>query len=256
MQHENVENVALLGYGLLDVQVGNWVASDDVASFTYIHHPEQDQRRYARELLLVLDKRFASGEAEIIWQKIENYRENLARIYGPPDAAIGRVSFEKAARQWYAEYGLQFEKMWYLTAPLDLHLIRAGREQITGRWLHWLHPDFAYFIEAGLSWRTILKAIHESQFGGWVATLRMLRQHDDTAKKAFWMRLGAYMANFDLTAGQGRQAILEIEIHQAWMQTTQNRTVNSAEATIDYFRRLELGRLGSQVITETAIQAG
>ena len=243
------ESRLLLGYGLLDTQIGDWVASNDVATFTNVCHPRQDHKFYVRELLQILGKRFANAEAEAMWQEIENFREALAVTFGPAGTAK-LIDFAQAARSWYAANGPQFEKNWYLQASFDLNYAHIGREQVKGRWLRWLHPGFSYFVEAGFPpWR-IIRAVHSSQFEGWLKTLDLLRRDDNQTTTVFWVRLAAYIMHFSLSAGQVSQAIVEISRHAEQLNERYKRTVGITEAALDYFRRLELGQLGPAVIAE------
>ncbi len=250
MQQINLENSVPLGYGVLDMQVGDWLTSNDVAGFTNVRCPYQDNKFHVRELLAILGKRFANAEAEAIWQEIENYRQAIAATFGPPTAPRELLDFAQAAHSWYAAYGPQFEKNWYLQATsFDLTFARSqGRENIKGRWIHWIHPDFAFFVQAGFSPWTLLAAIHTSQFGGWLKTLDLLRFNNRERVRLFWVRLTAYLMGFDLNVAQVRGAVAEVAAHTVRLQEQYKRPVGTPEAALNYFRRLELGGLGPEVI--------
>lgn len=248
MRLESRDDRARLGYGLLDMQVGDWVASNDVATFTHVRHPELDNKYQARRLLEILGKRFATTEAQEMWAAIEQYREDLARRFGPPGQVVGLIEFEQAANEWYETYGLLFEKHWYLRAPFDLNYARTGREIIGGHWLTRLHPNFKHFTDAGFSPWLILKTLHLAQFDGWFATWRLLRRAEPAMLDYFWLRLAAYFLRFNLTVEQVEIAMREIKNHAKVIEATRNAPVSLAEAALDYFRRLEFARLGPEVI--------
>lgn len=248
MRLESRDDRARLGYGLLDMQVGDWVASNDVVTFAYVRHPELDNKYQARRLLEILGKRFATTEAQQIWAEIEQYREDIARQFGPPGEIVGLIEFEQAAKGWYDTYGLLFEKRWYLQAPFDLNYARTGREIIGGRWLSRFHPDFKHFTEAGFSPWLILKTLRLSQFDGWLGTWRLLRQSDGEKLNYFWLRLSAYFLHFSLTVEQVQIAMQEVKNHARRLESGRTAPVSLAEAALDYFRRLEFARLGSEVI--------
>ena len=106
MQEINLENSVPLGYGVLDMKAGDWIGSNDIAAFTNVRHPHQDNKFHVRELLAILGKRFANREAEAIWQEIENYRQAVAATFGPPIAVTRQLlDFSQAARSWYAACG-------------------------------------------------------------------------------------------------------------------------------------------------------
>lgn len=248
MGYENSTDRARLGYGLLDMQVGDWLTSNDVASFTYVRHPEQDNKFHVRELLMLFGKRFPNVEAEAIWREIENYREGLANTFGPPGCAVGRVSFEQAARAWYKIDGSRFEKDWCLHSPTNLNYARTGTERVVGRWLRQLHPDLGDFIEAGFSFWTIVVTVHSPQFEGWIKSLWRLKHGSQVVQNLFWVRLAAYLLRFSLNKAQVEQAVIEVAEHANRLQTVRGQPVRTSEAALDYFRRLELGGLGPEVI--------
>ena len=250
MQQINLDNSVPLGYGVLDMQVGDWLTSNDVAGFTNVRYPHQDNKFHVRELLAILGKRFANAEAEDIWQEIEDYRQAIAVTFGPPTASRQLLDFAQAARSWYAAYGPQFEKNWYLQATcFDVTFARSqGRENIKGRWIRWLHRDLALFVQAGFSPWMLLAAIHSSQFGGWLKTLDLWRFNDPEQVRLFWVRLTAYLMGFALSVAQVKGAVAEIATHATRLQAQHKRPVGTPEAALNYFRRLELGGLGPEVI--------
>ncbi len=110
-----------LGLTRLDLEVGGWQAWNDLANYSYVRHPEQDEKHYSRELLRMLGKRFSNAEAAVIWQEVERYRREFVARFGPPQGAVGGPSFEESAREWYTLFGRGFEKDWFLRIPLDLY---------------------------------------------------------------------------------------------------------------------------------------
>ena len=237
-----------LGYGQLDLSAGDWQASDDVAGFTNVRHPERDQKFQVRELLRIFGKRFATAEAGLIWREIESYTDEIVRRYGPPQGAVGRISFEQAAHDWYDRFGRAFEKNWYLTtAALDLNYARAGREKVKGRWLRWLYPDLVYFVEAGFTPAQILRMLKITQ-GSWWHSGRTLRQVNDTELSRVWVGLAARLLNFNLSDENFEAVQAEVAEHSARLSHWQKRPVAPALAAIDYFQRLELGQLGPEIL--------
>src|SRR5215210_7949378 len=106
-----------LGIARLDTQVGEWQAWNDLANYSFVRHPEQDEKYYSRELLKILGKRFSNSEAWVIWQEVERYRHEFVTQFGPPQGAVGGPTFEQSAREWYSQYGRDFEKNWFLNIP-------------------------------------------------------------------------------------------------------------------------------------------
>jgi len=241
--------IARLGYGVLDLSVGQWALSDDVAGHTNVRHPENDEKYYARELLRVLGKRFSNQEACAMWLQIEKYRESLVTLYGPPGTAVGRPAFEQTVREWYASYGNQFEKAWYLQIPLDIHYAQTGRERVWGRWLRIIHPELRYYIEAGFSSWEVLVALGNRQWGGWYKVARRLWGHDRMELTKFWIQLGAYLMNFPLDELQFKAVQTEIIEHANRLNRMMGYPVEGAAVVLDYYRRLQLAGLGPEVVS-------
>ncbi len=237
-----------LGYLQLDLAVGKWLAWDDVARFTHVGHPEQDDKLHVRELLRIFGKRFATAEAELIWQQVEEYRDRLTQLYGPAIGAVGKLNFEQAAQEWYTAYGRQFEKAWYLQAPLDLHFARSGHEYIRGRWLRLLHPDLQYFVEGGFSAGEVLDTLILRRPGGSIWQLWSMNR---PALARFWVKLAAYLMDFPLEIEAIEQALAEITEHAARLGRRKGYPVETAAAALDYFRRLQMAGLGSEVIFQS-----
>lgn len=240
----------LLGYGQLDMQVGEWYTCNDVAGFTFVRHPEQDAKYFVRELLRALGKRFSGDEARLIWNQIEQYRNELVTLYGPKEGARGRLEFELAAARWYAAYGLKFEKEWHLTAPFELQYSRAGHERITFgvHWLGLLHPDLVYLTRAGFNAGEVLYALRKLRNRGLLRTLLFLRTANDLEKARFWVEISAWLTGFALTDKQVSAALSDITIHAGNFSMQRGYPINPVMAILDYFRRLEFGGLGAEVI--------
>jgi hypothetical protein len=238
----------LLGYGQMDLQVGDWLTCNDVATFTSVRYPEQDGKYYVRELLRILGKRFSGIEAGLIWNQVEQYRDNLANLFGPPEGASGRLEFGLAATEWYAQYGLKFEKEWHLAAPFELQFARVGHERFGRHWLGLLHHDLVYFSEAGFSSLEILAALRKLRGRGLLGALVYLRTTNEVGKVRFWVEISAWLTGFALTEEQVTAALAEITIHAGRLGIQQGYPVNPVKATLDYFQRLEFGGLGPEVI--------
>ena len=247
MENED-ETRKLLGYGQLDMQVGDWLSCNDVASFSFVRHPEQDAKYYVRELLRTLGKRFPGTEAQVIWGQIEKYRDNIMALFGPPEGATGRLEFEQAAAEWYAQYGLKFEKEWYLAMPFDLQYSRGGHERIRGHWLGLLHHDLVYFINAGFSAGDILYVLRKLRNRGLAKSLWLLLTASEETKARFWVEVSACLTNFRVTERQVSLALTEIAMHTGRLGVQRGYPINPVLATLDYFRRLEFGGLSAEAI--------
>ena len=242
------ETRKLLGYGQLDLQFGDWLSCNDVASFSFVRHPEQDAKYFVRELMRALGKRFPGIEAQLMWEQIEQYRNRITAIFGPPVGAQGKLDFDQAALEWYAEYGLKFEKEWSLTAPYDLQYSRGGHERVKGHWLGLFHHDLVYFIEAGFSAGEVLFVLRELRKRGLLRTWRLLLTASEEIKARFWVEVSACLTGFVVTEEQVTMALHEIAIHTGRLGLQRGYPVNPVMATLDYFRRLEFGGLSSGAI--------
>ena len=240
--------LARLGYGVLDMAVGKWSVANDIAGYSYVRHPEYDEKYYARELLRVLGKRFSNQEAHAMWLQIEKYRDSLVTLYGPPGGAIGRPVFEQTACEWFSSYGRRFEKAWALQVPLDRHYAESGRERVHGLWLRLLHPELRYFIEAGFSSWEVLLALGNQQWGGWYKVAKRLWGTDRRELTRFWIQLAAYLMEFTLDNAQFEAALVEITEHASRLNRFMGYPVEAAAVALDYFRRLQLAGLGSDVV--------
>lgn len=240
----------LLGYGQLDMQVGEWFTCNDVAAFTYVRHPEQDAKYFVRELLRVLGKRFPGPEARLIWGQVEQYRNDLVNLFGPPEGAMGRLEFEQAAAEWYAEYGLKFEKEWHLAAPFELQYARVGHERIglTAHWLGLLHHDLLYFTRAGFTAGEVLYALRKLRGRGLIRTLFLMKTANDLETARFWVEISAWLTGFALTEKQVTAALADITVHAGNFGIQRGYPISPVMAILDYFRRLEFGGLGPEVI--------
>ncbi len=234
-----------MGILRLDLASGEWQAWNDLANYSFVRYPEQDEKYYSRELLRILGKRFSNVEAGVIWQEIEHYRREFVALYGPPQGAVGGPSFEQAAGEWYSKYGRGFEKEWFLRIPLDLHYARAGLERVRGRWLRLLHPDLLPFIEAGFSPWEVLSALHDPAWGGWFGLLRRWRQADEGELARMWAVLSARLLGFNLDQSGLEQALVEITLYSNRLSRAQAQAVRQVQATLEYFRRLELAGLNT-----------
>jgi hypothetical protein len=238
----------LLGYGQLDLQYGDWFSCNDVASFSFVRHPEQDAKYFVRELMRALGKRFPGTEAQLMWDQIEQYRNHITALFGPPEGAQGKLDFEQAALDWYAEYGLKFEKEWYLAAPFELQYSRVGHERIKGHWLGLLHHDLVYFVEAGFSGWEVIFVLRKLRNRGLFRTLRLLLTASEETKARFWVEVSACLTGFRVTERHVTMALGEIAIHAGRLGFQRGYPVNPVLATLDYFRRLEFGGLGAEAI--------
>lgn len=247
MENEG-ETRKLLGYGQLDLQIGDWFTCNDVASFSFVRHPEQDAKYFVRELMRALGKRFPGTEAQLIWDQVEQYRNRIASIYGPREGAQGKLDFERAALEWYAEFGLKFEKEWYLTAPFDLQYSRVGHERINGHWLGLLHHDLVYFVKAGFSAWEVLFVVRKLRNRGLFKSLWLLLSASEEVKARFWVEVSACLTGFRITEQQVTTALGEIAIHAGRLGRQRGYPVDPVMATLDYFRRLEFGGLNADAI--------
>jgi hypothetical protein len=238
----------LLGYGQMDLQVGEWLTCNDVSAFTYVRHPEQDAKYCVRELLRILGKRFPGAEAGLIWQQVEQYRDHLAHLYGPPEGATGRLEFDLAVTEWYAQYGLKFEKEWHLAAPYILHYARVGHERAGGHWLGLLHHNLVYFGEAGFSAWDALCGLHTVRKFGLLKALVFLRSAGELEKARYWVEFCAWLTGFIVTEDQVSAALPEITAHAGRLGVQFGYPVHPVKVTIDYFQRLEFAGLGPQAI--------
>ncbi|NWJ48248.1 MAG: hypothetical protein HXX08_20525 [Chloroflexi bacterium] len=238
-----------LGYGVLDINLGKWDRSNDVAGYSYVNHANQDNKYLTREFLRILGKRFSPTEAFAIKNEVEQYRAELECLYSPSVGAIGHISFEKAAQDWYNLHGVEFEKQWYLNMPLEIHFARTGREHVKGRWLRILNPDFLAFCEAGFSPSNIyygLKAVGQSNLLNIILTW----VNADKAKLAqLWVKLAAYLMGFCIDNNKMAKAMTEITLHATRLSFKLGYPVGTAEVALDYFQRLELSGLGIEAIT-------
>ena len=236
------------GYSTLDQAIGDWNASDDVAAFTNVRHPERDEKTQVRELLRLLGKRFATPLARLIWQEIENYREEMVQRFGPKTGAVGRIPFEEAAVQWYHESGPQFEKRWYLTvSTAELNYARTGREHIQGRWIRMLQPNLAYFVDAGFSPMQIMQMLYRIRHDWW-RIFPLLGKIDGPDLARLWVKLAAGLIGFRLEGDSFDRVLAEVAEHSARLSYRQKYPVDAAVAAIDYFRRLELAQIGPSVL--------
>jgi|GEM_PF-2342219 len=239
-----------LGTGVLDLGVGDWMKCDDIAGYSFVRHPDQDLKYYSHQLLRILGKHFCAKEAYQIWHEIERYRARIEAVYSPPSGAQGHLQFDKTAQEWYTIYGPRFEKLWYLTAPLDIHYARTtGREKTQGRWLRLLHPDLIAFSESGFSPILVLAALWDVRPGGLWTIAKMLFGSDKLALARLWTKLAALLMNFELDNAALDRALTEITAHAAYLSHKEGYPVGAAEVAMDYFRRLDLGGLGVEVIT-------
>lgn len=238
----------LLGYGQLDLQVGEWFSCNDVASFSFVRHPEQDAKYYVRELMRALNKRFPGTEAQLIWGQIEKYRDHITDLFGPPEGAKGRLDFDQAALDWYAEYGLKFEKEWHLAAPFELQYSRVGHERVAGYWLGLLHHDLVYFIKTGFSAGEVLFVLRKLRNRGLFRSLWLLLHASELNKARFWVEVSACLTGCRITEQQVSQALAEIAIHTGRLGLQRGYPVSPVMATLDYFRRLEFGGLSAAAI--------
>ncbi len=236
-----------LGYSRLDLAVGDWEASNDVAVFTAVRQPELDQKFYVRELLRIFGKRFATPLAALIWHEIENSQAEIARLYGPPTGQIGLVPFEQTAREWYTTEGRYFERNWYLASSIELNYARTGRELVQGRWLRWFQADLLYFVETGFSSAEILKALRQIQHRWW-RLFRLPGPTDGRNLNILWVRLAATLLGFEINEVELDRVLAEVAEHASRLSRKYRYPVNPAQAAIDYFRRLELGQLGPQIL--------
>ena len=238
----------LLGYGQMDLQVGDWLTCNDVASFTFVRHPEQDAKYFVRELMRALGKRFPGTEAQLMWDQIEQYRNHITTLFGPPQGAEGKLDFEQAALDWYAEYGLKFEKEWYLAAPFDLQYSRGGRERVNGHWLGLFHHDLVYFVQAGFSAWQVLFVLRKLRNRGLFKSLWLLKTAPEEIKARFWVEVSACLTGFPITEEQVSIALSEIAVHSGRLGIQRGYPLNPVMATLDYFRRLEFGGLSAAAI--------
>ncbi len=239
-----------LGTGVLDLAVGNGWKSDDVAGYSFVRHPDQDLKYYSHQLLKILDKHFSAKEAYQIWHAIENYRARIEALYGPPNGAEGHLPFAKVAQEWYSLYGPEFEKHWYLTASLDMQYARTtGREIVKGRWLRLLHPDLISFVESGFLPQNVLSSLKTIKSGSLIAVLKTLFGSNKLKLAQMWVKLAAHLMGFELDGPGLDRALNEITLHAARLSLKVGYPLGTAEVALDYFRRLELGGLGVEVIT-------
>ncbi|HEX2916722.1 MAG TPA: hypothetical protein VH186_38530 [Chloroflexia bacterium] len=248
----DVSTLKRLGYGELDLMVGNWLTCNDVAGHTFLSHPEQDNKRCVRELLAILGKRFPGTLAQLMLDQIEQYRDDIAALYGPGEGAVGRIELEQAVRSWYDLYGSRVEKNWYLQAPLELHFSGNGRERVYRRWLTFLHPDLIYYMQSGFDTGDIFLALRRMRSGGLIEALRVMRKGASREQALFWVELAAWLLGFDLQPDRLEAALAEVTTHAARLSRKQGYPAGPAQAALDYFRRLEKGGLGPEVITGEA----
>ncbi len=245
----NQEIFDRLGYGVEDLAVGDWFKCNDIASHSYVLHPDQDIKFYTRELLRILGRRFAAKLALQMWGEIKQYMEQVTTLYGPPGKAEGRPGFDQMAREWYAEHGQQYVKNWYLNVPLDIHYARTGQEKVRGRWVRLLHPELVVFCEAGFPPALIWEALNLVEKGGWPAAAKILLAAEPQPVARLWVKMAACLLNFPLDEIGLENALAEITYHSYRLGRLKGYPVGAAEVAVDYFRRLELGGLGPEAIT-------
>ncbi len=229
-----------LGYGALDLQRGEWYSAADVVPFA---HPPTDPHSYARQLLQLLDKRFPDALAVSIWEAILQYQA-VRKLNGAP-----ALNMTELAREWYRLYGVAFVKAWYFgpaCPPRHYLLAGSGHECQPGLLRRFLGRQFP-FIEllgqAGFRFGQFCRLLLLHPAFSW----RGLTGREEV----FWPWLVASLNAFALSAEELRKATLEIQGYAERLKlplTPSQRNLSLCEASIDYFRRLELAGLGPEAI--------
>ncbi len=224
-----------LGYGVLDLQHGDWFSDHDIAAFA---RPEHNAKYYVRALLKMLGKRFPDALAPLVWAEINCYqiKQNQGK------------SFEEAAQEWYKRDSTQFIKNWYFSPDCpEHHYLAGGHEWEPGTLFKFScrkFPVLERLGRAGFNFRQIRRQLATDPAFSW----RGLRGQE----RFFWPWLLATLNEFELSSSQLEQITLEIEVHAQKLNLftayPAARNLACCEAAIDYFRRLELAGLGAEAI--------
>jgi hypothetical protein len=244
-QRESVANrqrdpgfIERLGYGALELERGQWLSSQDVASFT---QPEYSPRHYARSLLPILGKRFPDELATRMWEVITEYGERCALSGAKP------LPFNALAQQWYNQYGIQFVKAWYFGPHCpQRHYMAAGHEWEPGPILSFITrriPALELLGRAGFDLGRALYLVWVEKRFSW----RGLRGKEPL----FWPWMIASLEDFALSYEQVQQASREIDEHIRRLDLQilyPQPNLARCAAAIDYFRRLEMAGLGPEAV--------
>lgn len=230
--------VERLGYGALDLQRGNWFSDADVLNFV---SNQPGPRYYARYLLRVLGKRFPDALATEIWETLNRYGQTRLT------SGSKEIPFAELAREWYQLFGVRFEKEWYF-GPYHpaRHYLFGGHEWEPGL-LRGLLARYFPMLEllgrAGINfWQFFSLLRLEPRY-----SLKGLQGKEDS----FWPWAVASLNGYELSAAQMQQATQEILEHTRRLNlfvTQPTRSLALCEASLDYFRRLEIAGLGATAI--------
>ena len=249
--------VARLGMGILDFAQGDYVGMKDVGRFSFVNCPHADPRYAARKLLDILGKRLPNKEAWAMWDEIERYRKHVS-------ADNHTLPFAAAAREWYRLYGRNFEKAWWLNAPLERRYFRTGREDSAcGRMIVLFGvalPQLRPLIGAGFTSDQIGAFITKHKAETW--RLLVLRRGQQAEFEHFMITMIAVLAGFYIADDQRAAVEAEIDAHRERMAQPQPHTytgtdyvlqknaphITRLDAALDYFKRLEMAGLDALIL--------
>ena len=226
-----------LGYGILDIAFAGGVGFEDVYRYAYVVRPERAPGFHSRVLLELLGKVIERSLAHAIWAEVLRHKWLLS------EAAQRDVGIETAAKDWYEQYGKEFERNWYLSKP-DLPQRFPGLEErgpsLAEKAVGLVIPSLQELLDAGFSVVDIARA-GMGLLGEAVGAL-ILRKVSPQERERFYVKLVADLASYDLSQGEAQRTWREILEHKWYMSEREERDVGIQAAALDYFKRLKLAQ--------------
>jgi hypothetical protein len=224
-EERNREFLTRVGYGIYDVAEGSTggVGFEDVYRYSYLKAEDEDPKLYRRKVFNLVGRYYQNDLARALWYNFLAYQTALTDQHGY------EISLEEAANKWLDQYAHAFFKEWTLRQEAVPFRMRNQPELRRG------HLD-GLVARLAPQWRELSESGFELLPVAVASLLESKRGYG-----SHYLRLVARLSGHRIRSAQEaerRQA--EIEGLQHHLFQTTGVELSRREATIEYYRRLNL----------------
>lgn len=233
---EDAQLLRMLGWGILDMErESGGVGFEDVFSYSYLVHPEDDRQAPSRRIMRLLGEYFSSDVARAMWEQILGFKAGREKEDGQP------WSLEKAALEWYRRHGRAFLRQQYLSRAEVPERVPGVPERGAGlleKAVELAMPEMRSLLEAGFSVVDVVRVFRP--YLGKAVRCFLLRKVAPQERERYYVRMIASLTGYELDEKSAEELWPQILEHKWYMSERAGQDVGLQAAALDFFKRLKL----------------
>lgn len=233
--YEDTELLRRIGWGILDMERETGIGFEDVRSYAYLVHPEDDRQAASRRIMRLLGRYFAPEVAGPMWREILGYKAWRER------EEEQEVPMEEAAREWYRRHGRDWLRQHYLNRQRVPDRVPGVPERGSGlveKVVEWALPDLSALLEAGFGVVDVARV--SRSYLGRMFRCSVVRRCDSEERGRFYVDLIARLTGYEIPPSEAPELWARILEHKWYLSERAGRDVGIQTAALDFFKRLKL----------------